>query len=195
MRTHSRTSSALFTAATLAALMALAGTACAPPATPGTAVLAPIAEHPNTPAEPVAAEPAAPQDTSKCPPPPTVAALPGEPVTGEWVPTASCLRDTVLGPGAGSQPKSRLSTVRAHYTGWLVDGTTFDSSVARGKPFDFRLSQVIPGWTEAMLGMKTGEKRKLMIPSKLAYGREGTGTIPPKATLIFDVELIDVLVE
>jgi len=121
--------------------------------------------------------------------------LPGEPVTGEWVTTPSCLRYSVLRPGTGKQPQSRLSTVRAHYTGWLTDGTEFDSSVARGKPFDFRLSQVVPGWTEAMLGMKAGEKRKLVIPHKLAYGREGKGNIPPKATLVFDVELIEVLVE
>ena len=122
-------------------------------------------------------------------------ALPGEPVVGEWVTTPSCLRYTVLRPGAGAQPRTRLSTVRAHYTGWLTDGTQFDSSRSRGKPFDFRLSQVIPGWTEAMLGMRAGEKRKLVIPYKLAYGREGNGNIPPKATLVFDVELIDVLVE
>ena len=121
--------------------------------------------------------------------------VPGAPVTGQWITTPSCLRYTVLNPGSGASPKSRLSTVRAHYTGWLVDGTTFDSSVARGKPFDFRLSQVVPGWTEALLGMKAGEKRKLVIPYQLAYGREGNGTIPPKATLIFDVELLDVLVE
>ena len=177
-------------------LLTLSG--CTPAPTPGTAVLAPIAEHAAAdPAPPtsVGAAPSTPTEAPKCPAGPDLAALPGEPVTGEWTTTPSCLKYTVLRRGAGSQPRSRLSTVRAHYTGWLTDGTKFDSSVSRGKPFDFRLSQVIPGWTEAMLGMKTGEKRKLVIPYKLAYGREGNGTIPPKATLVFDVELIDVLVE
>jgi peptidylprolyl isomerase len=131
----------------------------------------------------------------ECPGTPDLTKLAGEPVTGEWVTTPSCLKYVVLRPGAGKQPKSRLSSVRAHYTGWLVDGTKFDSSVDRGKPFDFRLSQVVPGWTEAMLGMKEGEKRKLVIPYALAYGRDGHGNIPPKATLVFDVELLEVLVE
>ena len=175
--------------------LGLCGAACAPPSPPPSlASQRPISDQAAAPL---------PQDA---PTPPTVPApvckettdlskVPGAPVTGQWVTTPSCLRYTVLSPGTGPSPKSRLSTVRAHYTGWLVDGTTFDSSVARGKPFDFRLSQVVPGWTEALLGMKAGEKRKLVIPYQLAYGREGNGTIPPKATLIFDVELLDVLVE
>ena len=170
------------------------GSACAPPvasppvAEPQTAAAASTPATPEGPKEP-------PAPSSTCKETADLAKLPGEPVTGEWVTTPSCLKYTVLRPGNGAQPKSRLSTVRAHYTGWLTDGTQFDSSVARGKPFDFRLSQVVPGWTEALLGMKAGEKRKLVIPYKLAYGREGQGTIPPKATLVFDVELLDVLVE
>lgn len=164
--------------------------ACGAPPTPGSAVIAPAA---TTPPEPPPPPPLASAEAAKCSAV-ELGGLPGEPVVGEWATTPSCLRYSVLRPGAGEQPRSRLSTVRAHYTGWLTDGTQFDSSHSRGKPFDFRLSQVIPGWTEAMLGMRVGEKRKLVIPYKLAYGREGNGTIPPKATLVFDVELLDVLV-
>ena len=82
-----------------------------------------------------------------------------------------------------------------HYTGWLTDGTKFDSSVDRGQPFTFVLGvgQVIRGWDEGVASMKVGEKRKLTIPSKLAYGSRGAGRlIPPGATLVFDVELLDV---
>ncbi len=176
-------------ASTFALALALGLAGCTPAATPGSTVLAPAPVE-SPPPEPLAVA----ADVAKCPPMET-GALPGEAVTGEWITTSSCLRYTVLRPGSGAGPKSRLSTVRAHYTGWLTDGSKFDSSHTRGKPFDFRLSQVIPGWTEAMLGMKLGEKRKLVIPYKLAYGRDGNGAIPPKATLIFDVELIDVLVQ
>ncbi|HQY63315.1 MAG: FKBP-type peptidyl-prolyl cis-trans isomerase [Myxococcales bacterium] len=186
--TRSPRSASLVLALTLAASTL---TACGAPPTPGSAVISPTAPPP---AEPPPPPPLPPAEAAKCPNV-ELGALPGEPVVGEWVTTPSCLRYTVLRPGAGAQPRTRLSTVRAHYTGWLTDGTQFDSSRSRGKPFDFRLSQVIPGWTEAMLGMRAGEKRKLVIPYKLAYGREGNGNIPPKATLVFDVELIDVLVE
>ena len=96
--------------------------------------------------------------------------------------------------GAGPQPKIG-QTVRVHYTGWLTDGKKFDSSVDRGQPFEFILGvgQVIKGWDEGVSTMKVGSKRKLIIPSNLAYGKTGAGnSIPPDSTLVFDVELLGI---
>lgn len=106
--------------------------------------------------------------------------------------TASGLQYEILEEGTGKQPKS-TDKVTVHYTGKLIDGTVFDSSVERGVPATFGVTQVIPGWVEALQLMKEGAKWRLYIPSNLAYGPNGAGgVIGPNATLIFDVELIKV---
>ncbi len=108
--------------------------------------------------------------------------------------TSSGLMYIVLKEGKGPIPASG-ALVEAHYTGRLVDGTKFDSSVDRRNPFHFVVGKgnVIKGWDEAFLSMKKGEKRILIIPPDLAYGERGAGSIPPNATLIFEVELLDFL--
>lgn len=106
--------------------------------------------------------------------------------------TASGLRYIVEKEGTGAAPKA-TDQVTVHYTGYLLDGTKFDSSVDRGQPATFPLNQVIPGWTEGLQLMKEGGKTKLIIPSELGYGANGAGgVIPPNAWLVFDVELIKV---
>lgn len=106
--------------------------------------------------------------------------------------TPSGLQYEVLEEGTGKQP-SAGDNVAVHYTGKLIDGTVFDSSVDRGAPATFGVTQVIPGWVEALQMMKEGAKWRLFIPSNLAYGPNGAGNIiGPNSTLIFDVELIKV---
>ncbi len=106
--------------------------------------------------------------------------------------TASGLQYEVLEEGSGKQPTAQ-DQVTVHYTGKLIDGTVFDSSVERGQPATFGVTQVIPGWVEALQLMKEGAKWRLFIPSNLAYGPNGAGNvIGPNSTLIFDVELIKV---
>ena len=108
------------------------------------------------------------------------------------VTTDTGLQYTVITPGEGTFPTDK-DTVTVNYTGTLIDGTVFDSSVERGEPATFGVTRVIAGWTEALKMMKPGSKWKIFIPSELAYGERGTmGTIGPNETLIFEIELISV---
>lgn len=107
--------------------------------------------------------------------------------------TESGLQYEVLESGKGDSPKAS-NNVEVHYTGKLIDGTVFDSSVERGVPASFGVTQVIPGWVEALQLMHEGDKWRLYIPSDLAYGPNGAGgVIGPNMTLIFDVELLRVI--
>ncbi len=113
--------------------------------------------------------------------------------------TTSGLKYEILQKSQDSQMPQKGDLVMVHYTGWLENkgqpGTKFDSSLDRGQPLVFKIGmgQVIKGWDEGVMAMKVGEKRRLIIPSKLAYGDRGAGNvIPPNSTLIFDVELLKV---
>jgi peptidylprolyl isomerase len=108
------------------------------------------------------------------------------------VTTESGLQYKVMTKGTGEIHPSATDRVKVHYHGTLIDGTVFDSSVARGKPIEFGLNQVIKGWTEGLQLMVEGEKTRLFIPSELGYGNRSAGSIPAGSTLIFDVELIKI---
>ena len=105
--------------------------------------------------------------------------------------TESGLQYLVVKEGNGKKPGPN-DVVTVHYTGRLVDGTVFDSSVERGEPATFAVGQVIPGWVECLQLMSEGSAYRLFIPSELAYGEHGTGPIQPNSTLIFDVQLLKV---
>lgn len=115
-------------------------------------------------------------------------------MAAEEITTPSGLKYVELAVGEGEAAKAG-DRVQVHYTGWLLDGTKFDSSVDRGQPFVFPLGagRVIRGWDEGVAGMKPGGKRKLVIPPNLGYGERGAGgVIPPNATLVFEVELLKI---
>lgn len=126
----------------------------------------------------------------------TLGAHAAEPATAvapaKEVMTPSGIVITALKDGTGSSPKS-TDTVKVHYRGTLTDGKEFDSSYKRGQPANFPLNGVIPCWTEGVQTMKVGGKAKLVCPGNLAYGSRGIpGTIPPDATLVFEVELLEI---
>ena len=123
------------------------------------------------------------------PAPDDVAAAPSDAET-----TSSGLAFRVIQAGTGTAHPSATDEVTVHYTGWLTNGTMFDSSVTRGAPATFPLDRVIPGWTEGVQLMVVGEKRRFWIPSDLGYGDRDApgGLIPAGSTLVFDVELLGI---
>jgi FKBP-type peptidyl-prolyl cis-trans isomerase len=108
--------------------------------------------------------------------------------------TESGLQYKVITEGSGAVPKEG-DKVKVHYTGKLIDGNVFDSSVERGQPSEFFTNQVIKGWSEALLLMNVGSKWELVIPADLAYGDRATGPIPAGSTLLFEVELLDIVAQ
>lgn len=134
------------------------------------------------------APPPAPPQPAAIPAPADLAAAPADAKK-----TASGLVTKVLTPGKGKDHPGATDRVKVDYTGWAKDGKMFDSSVARGTPTTFGVGEVIPGWTEALKLMVTGEKRRLWIPAKLAYGDKPQMGGAPQGDLVFDVELLDIV--
>lgn len=155
-----------------------AQSAAAPAAAPASAVASP--------AEPPKAEP--PPVPNAIPAPADVAAAPSDAKV-----TASGLAVKVLTPGTGKEHPGQTDRVSVHYSGWTKDGKMFDSSVARGAPTTFGVGEVIPGWTEALKLMVVGEKARLWIPGKLAYGDHPQMGGAPSGDLVFDVELLGIV--
>lgn len=112
-----------------------------------------------------------------------------------WKTTPSGLQYRIVKDGVfGAKSPKSSDAVLVHYEGRLIDGTVFDSSYKRGEPISFPLNRVIPGWTEGVGMMRVGETRELAIPSELAYGERGSpGSIPPNSTLLFTVELLEIV--
>jgi peptidylprolyl isomerase len=142
------------------------------------------------------AEPPKPAEAPKRPEPPKKAPDPNAPADVKAAPadaekTASGLASKVLTPGTGKEHPAREDTVKVHYTGWMTDGVKFDSSVDRGQPASFPLNGVIPGWTEGVQLMVTGEKRRFWIPGNMAYG-DTPNPRRPYGMLVFDVELLEI---
>ncbi|MDN2483229.1 FKBP-type peptidyl-prolyl cis-trans isomerase [Vibrio agarivorans] len=107
--------------------------------------------------------------------------------------TESGLQYEIVHKSESGEKPTPAQRVKVHYHGTLIDGTVFDSSVDRGTPIDFGVTQVIKGWQEGLQLMDKGDKYRFYIPAQLGYGNRGTGPIPPASVLIFDVELIDIL--
>lgn len=166
-------------------MMAFLAGACTPQNPPADTTTAP---PPPAPVETVTPPPAG--DAGS----PQVARMDGPPPAGDQKTLPQGVKYTVLKPGQGEKAR-KSQTVQVHYTGWLTDGREFDSSRGRGEPFEFNLGagQVIPGWDNGVEGMQIGEQRRLEIPPEQGYGSRGAGgVIPPDATLIFEVELLDI---
>jgi FKBP-type peptidyl-prolyl cis-trans isomerase len=178
MRLH-RTLSTLFCVSLLAACESPTSSTTSPSAK---ASSAPVAVAPTATAAPAPAP-----SPGAIPAPPDVAAAPADAQK-----TPSGLAGKVLTPGTGKDHPAPDDSVKVHYTGWTKDGRMFDSSVARGEPLSFHVNQVIKGWTEGLQLMVAGEKRRLWIPSALAYGDHPRMAGAPAGDLVFDVELLEI---